>query len=704
MHISPPSSVADSDWTAVDGSDLPVGISLSADHKAGQVLITLTPPAAAPRAPLDICCVIDVSGSMGTEAPVPGDGGAQERTGLSVLDIVKHSLRTIIATMKSTDRLALVTFTDSASVAARFTNMTDAGKTSVLKTIEGLYPQSSTNLWDGLKTGMTLLNDAYASADSTTGRLSTLFILTDGMPNVEPPRGHIPMLKAYLDAHPASRAFSISTFGFGYDLDSALLLEIAQVGGGGYSFIPDAGMVGTVFVHSAANTYATYAPRATLNVEIPEGVQVEVEGTVEGEVNRASWGLTIEAGDIQFGQTRDYILRFPNGTIPADLCAMATFRPFTASEPMKTDTITLAHGTNPPDLAALQYHHARLSLVTALYAAKKTGNLGAAQATFSQIEHDIAASPILAKHASAQAVLHDITGQGMLGVKDAHFARWGKHYFPSLARAHARQQCTNFKDPGLQVYGQHSKVFQQERDELSEKFDVLPPPTPSVRQSYGGQSHGGRLGGRPAVNITSMAMYQSAAGPCFAAYARVQLADGTHVRVDSLKRGAKVMTLRGPCEVAAVVRTAIPAGEAMLCELGDGLVLTPWHPIVHESKWVFPAGVATPKMMACDAIYSLLLFPALHPDAHTVSIGGIWCTTLGHGLVDPSSDVRTHAYLGCYNRVSRDLVDMKGFEGDGVVECSGTKRDKDGKICGFVGAQDPGQNMGLEVERAAVCV
>ena len=30
-------------------------------------------------------------------------------------------------------------------------------------------------------------------------RLASLYILTDGQPNVEPPRGHIPMLKQWLD-------------------------------------------------------------------------------------------------------------------------------------------------------------------------------------------------------------------------------------------------------------------------------------------------------------------------------------------------------------------------------------------------------------------------------------------------------------------------------------------------------------------------
>jgi hypothetical protein len=36
---------------------------------------------------------------------------------------------------------------------------------------------------------------------------------------------------------------TISTFGFGYDLRSGLLKSIAEISGGDYSFIPDAGMI-----------------------------------------------------------------------------------------------------------------------------------------------------------------------------------------------------------------------------------------------------------------------------------------------------------------------------------------------------------------------------------------------------------------------------------------------------------------------------
>ena len=113
MQITDPSveSLA-STVTAVPSGPDTLSLSLSADVEAKQVLVSVFPPAkpqpqsekgTAKRASLDICCVIDVSGSMSSEAIIPADpaaGTREERTGLSILDVVKHALRTIIATMQ----------------------------------------------------------------------------------------------------------------------------------------------------------------------------------------------------------------------------------------------------------------------------------------------------------------------------------------------------------------------------------------------------------------------------------------------------------------------------------------------------------------------------------------------------------------------------------------------------------------------------
>ena len=214
--------------------------------------------------------------------------------------------------------------------------MTDRERTRILALIEKLKPLDNTNLWDGLKTGMDLLKKSTAPSKSffsslksapakekAPGRFSTIFILTDGMPNVTPPRGHVPMLKSYLDALDASHKFNINTFGFGYSLDSPLLLDIAKLGGGGYSFIPDSGIVGTVFVNAVANAYATYAPHVHLDVEIPSDTIVEVKGGYTA--TKTSWGVQINAGDLQFGQSLDFVLQLKD--IPKSINATLTYRP-----------------------------------------------------------------------------------------------------------------------------------------------------------------------------------------------------------------------------------------------------------------------------------------------------------------------------------------------------------------------------------------
>lgn len=53
----------------------------------------------------------------------------------------------------------------------------------------------------------------------------------------------------------------INTFGFGYDIDSKLLTELAEEGGGMYTFVPDSGFVGTAFVNSISNLLTTFATK-----------------------------------------------------------------------------------------------------------------------------------------------------------------------------------------------------------------------------------------------------------------------------------------------------------------------------------------------------------------------------------------------------------------------------------------------------------
>ena len=283
-----------------------------------QLAVTITPPPAdnASRTPSHIVLCIDVSGSMDSVAAVKGG----ESSGLTVLDVVKHSCKTVVKLMYPNDMISVVKYSTSAQVVSSPKFMTDANRSAVLSAIESLHTEGSTNIWDGLRQSMDLINVGMAPADSANVK-SHVFLLTDGLPNIIPPRGHLPMLSRYFDANPNFSA-DIHTFGFGYNLDSKLLLELAIKGKGGYSFIPDSGFVGTTFCHSVANVLTSCGNQASLCLELPENImltkisgsakdftaaEIEAGTTDQLQFEKTSWGVRVDVGMIQYGQPKTFI-------------------------------------------------------------------------------------------------------------------------------------------------------------------------------------------------------------------------------------------------------------------------------------------------------------------------------------------------------------------------------------------------------------
>ena len=223
---------------------------------------------------------------MGSDATAQG----VEYSGLSLLDILKHAVKTVISTCNENDRLSIVSYSNNATVLFELMAMNVIGKENAISLLDKLEPGGMTNLWDGLHTGLEILknrnknnnnndnnndknnndknkNDKNNNDNNNSndiGNNAALLLLTDGEPNVEPPRGHIPMLKRYKESVGGRFPGVINTFGFGYSLDSLLLRQIATEGGGMYAFIPDSGFVGTAFVNSLANILSTVTTNCQL--------------------------------------------------------------------------------------------------------------------------------------------------------------------------------------------------------------------------------------------------------------------------------------------------------------------------------------------------------------------------------------------------------------------------------------------------------
>lgn len=106
------------------------------------------------------------------------------------------------------------------------------------------------------------------------------------------------MLKQYLDNNKVD--CSISTYGFGYYLNSKLLDEIAHEGKGAYNFIPDSGLIGTIFINSISNMLSTYANNVILNLEPLNGAKIaHFNNKIEGYKSQGTtWGSKVMVGSV----------------------------------------------------------------------------------------------------------------------------------------------------------------------------------------------------------------------------------------------------------------------------------------------------------------------------------------------------------------------------------------------------------------------
>lgn len=536
----------------------------------GEGNLILETPQASPL-PTDLCLVIDVSGSMCTRTTT--STGEREETNLSVLDVVRHAAKTLATAMKPEDRLAIVTFSTVATTLLPLTSMDVAGKASAFAALDTMRPTSSTNLWGGISTGLEAF-DSSPSNDNVSFRNAAMFVLTDGMPNVTPPRGE--------EAMTASRSVRIPvhTFGFGYELDSRLLVKIAEAGQGSYSFIPDAGMVGTIFVHAWANLKTTVFHSVKANGQ--------------------------DLGDVRLGARR-------HAAIPLTTRLALEAR-------VGTRCIALESAfppVGPQDPAC----------PPALLAAR--------QALYSILRQPVSISSIMPPLESLRAslddpvlykpLLDDLDDQVAVALsREDWFRRWGRHYLPSLAMAHRDERCNNFKDPGVAFYAHPSRcspVWTDLRNEADAAYLALPPPTGSLSAPRGGTYATQALG--------SMVTYHDPDNTCVTGSTLIEVEGGEMVRADRLTKGDRLTTPNGPKAIVGIVKTECTDSKAEVIGLSPSLFITLWHPVLHTSKtkWAFPIVTAKSKLQMVEAshVYSFIL----EEGGYATKCGDYWVATLG---------------------------------------------------------------------------
>jgi Mg-chelatase subunit ChlD len=598
------------------------------------VHIQITPKLIQNRLPLALIAMIDVSGSMNMNACETVTG--MEMIDISRLELIQHALRTIVQTLGDTDELVFITFESRASLCLSQTKMNLSGKIRANQAIDEMIAGGGTNIWDALTVG-------FEQAKTFEGRgfNTSLLLFSDGESNENPQMGVVRTLRRAMTG--MNQDFTISTFGFGYSVDSALLENIARLGHGIYGYCPDCTMVGTIFINFLATILTTIIQRAILEIQ-NTSYQEKYDLML---VNGSSRNVLIDIPDAEIGDAQ-IILSIPT---TGDRFVLNGIDPITD------------HLDDPN----------RLAIIDQIYRDKVIGviadNLLFPQQGFQQT-HELfnEIMTLQLKTPFLEGLIIDLVhpnpnhGQISKAFQPVYFGKWGKNYLRSHLLFHMAEQCGNFKDESLQRYG--GPNFQEYRTLASKIFVNIPPPAGRMRQNH---STSTITASSTLTTPISMTKFYDYDGGCFDGNGIVSLLIGEK-RVCDLEKGDILKD-------GGIIKCLIEMSQNRQCDavILNGVAFTPFHPVEIDGEWIFPRDIGDIVKININSWFNLVV-----KGNKVVELNGVRAITLGHGL---NQGVLKHPYFGT-KVVIRALQRYDGYNSGRLHLMSPTKceRDENGMI------------------------
>lgn len=187
--------------------------------------------------------VIDVSGSMDMD---------------NRLTLVKKSLKLLVDQMSETDKIGIVVYgTNGRKLLAPTSG---ENKERILKAIDKLEPEGSTNAAEGLMLGYDMAYNAFINDGN-----NRIILCTDGVANQGITKAE-DILKKVEDYK--SKGITLTTLGFGMDNFNDIFLEtLANKGDGNYAYIDSLDEAKKIFIDQLAGTLEVIAKDAKVQIE-----------------------------------------------------------------------------------------------------------------------------------------------------------------------------------------------------------------------------------------------------------------------------------------------------------------------------------------------------------------------------------------------------------------------------------------------------
>jgi len=602
----------------------------------------------------DIVLVIDRSGSMHSQVEAKDRNGQNMENGLSIQDIVNHSAKTVVQTLDTRSRICIIKFDNAIDIVTPLMYATETNKIQIMTSIDSIKPGGQTNIWGAIEKALQILDTR-----DDKSRNSAILMLTDGIPNISPAQGEVETLKKLRKTK--NFTTPIYTFGFGYNLQSTLLYNLAKYSNGGNAHIPDGNMIATVFCNFIATILCSVVMNLQLHITPNKTNSASFNNLLVGDFaynyDPINQKYIYDIGTVQYQQERNIVLNFE------DKLDFTYYYTYTIGGQYYTSTVysvnadSIANCVNNPTLNNHIYRTTSVEYIRKMINSNRINNLLSTQTNYDELVKLLEENKCSHSQAFVDGLLKNIKGdfanigQVKLAIDQKYFRRWGEFYLDQLSRSLNQQIKPNFKDEGCMFGGE---VFEKLVDKSSDIFNSLEPPKPSlVVQQSGSMIYRSLASSTP----ISMSSYNDPQGGCVDSYCMIAMFNGTSKRLKDVKKFDIVKSIDENnkivgAKVLCVLETLIESGTRNYVSV-NGVLITPWHPIkfgLHgkEETWCFPGELFSTFKFPSSSMITLVL-----ENHHVMFVGGLKCITLGHNFTNHSKLI--HPYYGT-NKVIETLM------------------------------------------------
>uniref|UniRef100_A0A5B7AVD5 RING-type E3 ubiquitin transferase n=1 Tax=Davidia involucrata TaxID=16924 RepID=A0A5B7AVD5_DAVIN len=253
----------------------------------------------APRAPIDLVTVLDISGSMaGTK-----------------LALLKRAMGFVIQNLRPYDRLSVIAFSSTARRLFPLRRMSDTGRQQALQAVNSLVANGGTNIAEGLRKGAKVMEERREK-----NPVASIILLSDGQDTytVSGPAGnqHQPnyQLLLPLSIHGDDSAgfkIPVHAFGFGTDHDASSMHSISEISGGTFSFIETEAVIQDAFAQCIGGLLSVVVKELQVSIECMHPslrLGALKAGSYSNRVMADGRMGFIDVGDLYADEERDFLV------------------------------------------------------------------------------------------------------------------------------------------------------------------------------------------------------------------------------------------------------------------------------------------------------------------------------------------------------------------------------------------------------------